>query len=198
MTSCYQLQGLLGGVVALDERLTLLSAICASPQTPLLRVLQVACYTLELSGHGVIWFGVVGVLGMVYLWTGDPLLWVYAFNLLTILIMDIVLVAPLKLIFRRSRPKLNRGTIPMSISTVDAYAFPSGHASRCVALAAFFCYMPPFYLRTHLWYMWAVVMSLSRILLGRHHISDVLAGMAAGLVVFEVVRRTVLLLPTLQ
>ena len=183
---------------ALDERFTLVSAVCAYPKTPLLRALQLACYVLELSGHGLLWFVLAGVLLPLYLWTGETILWVYSVNLFSILITDILLVAPIKLFFQRPRPKLNRGTIPLSMTSVDAYAFPSGHASRCVALAAFFCYMPPFYLRTHLWYMWAAVMSLSRILLGRHHISDVLAGMVAGLIVFDIVRRTVLLLPLAQ
>ena len=169
--------------------------MCAHPTNSLLRGLQIACYTLELSGHGVVWFVLVGLLLIMWWFTGDHTLRTYSINILYLLIIDIILVAPIKLLFHRSRPKLNRGNIPFSVSSVDVYAFPSGHASRCVALAAFFCYMPPFYLRTHLWYIWAIVMSLSRILLGRHHISDVVAGMGAGLVVFEVMRRTFLFTP---
>ena len=114
-------------------------------------------------------------------------------NMLFILILDIMVVAPIKLYFCRSRPALNQGSIPLSVSSVDNYSFPSGHASRCVALAAYFCYIPPFYLRTHLWYIWAAVVSLSRVLIGRHHISDVVAGMVAGLIVFDIIRRSGLL-----
>ena len=180
----------------LDEMLSLSLAVCAHPTTPLLRALQMICYTLELSGHGAVWFVLVGLVFVLWWCTGEQILWTYAINLLYILIVDIIMVAPVKLFFRRSRPKMNRGHIPLSVSSVDVYAFPSGHASRCVAIAAFFCYMPPFYLWTHLWYVWALIMSLSRILLGRHHIGDVVAGMAAGLVVFETTRWTFLLVPS--
>lgn len=180
-------------MVSLDEQLTLRYAVCANPTSPSLKVLKYICYLLELSGHGVIWFILVGLLLAAYLWSNEPFCYVYGMNLLYLLVIDIVFVAPIKLLFKRPRPSLNPGSIPLSVSNVDTFAFPSGHASRCVALAAFFCYMPPFYLRTHLWYIWALVMSVSRILLGRHHISDVLAGMCAGMIIFEIVRRTVLL-----
>ncbi len=120
-------------------------------------------------------------------------MWVYGIDLLIILLLDIILVAPLKLIFKRPRPPSNKGPIVLSVSSVDAYAFPSGHTSRAVAIAMFFCYMPPFNVWTHLWYIWAAVVAMSRIMLGRHHILDVLAGAVAGLFVFEIVRQTGLL-----
>lgn len=148
---------------------------------------------LELSGHGVLWFGLVPALILPYLITSDPAYLTHAANLLTLLVTDIIIVAPIKLFFKRPRPATNQGTIPMSVSSVDHYAFPSGHASRCVALAAYFCYTPPFLLRTHCWYIWALVVSLSRVLLGRHHVSDVVAGMTAGLFIFETIRQLGLL-----
>lgn len=118
----------------------------------------------------------------------------YSINMFLVLMADILIVAPVKLLFKRPRPQLNIGRIPMSVSSVDKYAFPSGHASRCVALAAYFCFMPPFNPWTHLWYIWGLLVSLSRIALGRHHVLDVGAGMVAGLVIFDVVRRSGLLL----
>lgn len=110
--------------------------------------------------------------------------------MLIVLVADVLIVAPVKLLFKRPRPLLNIGSIPMSVSSVDNYAFPSGHASRCVALAAYFCYMPPFNPWTHLWYIWGLLVSLSRVALCRHHVLDVVAGMGAGLVIFDVVRRS--------
>ena len=113
--------------------------------------------------------------------------------MLAILIVDILLVAPVKLLFKRPRPPVNKGTIPLSVSSIDQYAFPSGHATRCVAIAAYFCYMPPFYLHTHLWYIWALFVSLSRVVIGRHHVLDIAAGMMGGFFIFGLVRRLGLL-----
>ena len=163
---------------------------------PIQRGLRTLCHTLEMSGHGVPWFVICGGALAMYLATGESIFWIYALNLFFILTADIIIVAPIKLFFQRPRPRINKGNIPLSLSSVDNYAFPSGHASRCVALAAYFCYMPPFYLRTHLWYMWALTVSLSRIIIGRHHMTDVVAGILCGLVVFEIIRRTLIILPT--
>ncbi len=177
----------------LDDYLSGRVSVCAQPRTLWQHALKACCMCLELSGHGVPWFALCGLLLVLWVVTGDPLLYAYSLNLLTLLVLDIVVVAPLKLLFRRSRPASNQGPIPMSVSNVDVYSFPSGHASRCVAVAAYFCYVPPFHLRTHLWYVWAGGVSLSRVLNGRHHISDVVAGMVAGLAVFDMARRLGLL-----
>lgn len=180
-------------LLEVDEQLTLIFGSCARPVTPLQRLLKACCMCLELSGHGVPWFVLSGLLLVLYYYTGYEIYFTYSANLFFILVMDILVVAPIKLLFKRPRPLVNCGNIPLSMSSVDSYAFPSGHASRCVALAAYFCYMPPFYLRTHLWYIWALTVSLSRIVIGRHHVSDVGAGIAAGLLIFEIVRQLGLL-----
>ena len=164
-------------------------SVCARPQTQVMRWLKTVCVCLELSGHGVLWFALCGVLFILHLMTSDPHYLAHSTNMLSLLVMDIVVVAPVKLFFRRPCPPANRGSIFLSVSSVDHYAFPSGHASRCVALAVYFCYTPPFRLQTHLWYLWALLVSLSRILIGRHHVTDVVAGVAAGLFVFEIVRQ---------
>ena len=181
-------------LLSLDENLTQTVGIYAQPCTLWQRIVKAACMCLELSGHGVLWFTVTFVLLVLYAVTQEDLYLIYGANMLFLLLVDIVVVAPIKLVFKRPRPVVNMGDIPLSVSSVDVYAFPSGHASRCVALAAYFCYMPPFTLLTHLWYIWALLVSLSRVLLGRHHISDVAAGMLAGLFIFDLVRRSGLLL----
>ena len=174
---------------SIDEQVTSFLCICARPQKPWEKALEFCCKILELSGHGAIWFAMCACLVGLYALTKEDVYWNNSVNLFVLLVLDIIFVAPLKLFFKRSRPAMNVGEIPFSVSSVDNYAFPSGHASRCVALAAYFCYMPPFYLRTHLWYLWAIAMSVSRVLIGRHHFSDIVAGGVAGLVIFEIVRR---------
>lgn len=176
-------------LLLLDRGVTNTLCVCAQPQTQLTRWLKRACVCLELSGHGLLWFGLCGVLLLLHYLTSDYVYLTHTTNMFTLLITDIIIVAPIKVFFKRPRPPVNKGTIPLSVSSVDHYAFPSGHASRCVALAVYFCYMPPFRLQTHLWYIWALVVSVSRVMIGRHHVADVVAGMAAGLFIFETVRQ---------
>ena len=181
---------LLDGFLSFDHYLTRLLALCASSNgSPHQRILRYFCYVLELTGHGVPWFSLCGVLAVLYIPTGSHVLFSYLVHLLFLLLADIIVVAPIKLYFQRPRPSFNEGSIPLSISSVDRYAFPSGHTSRCVALAALFCYMSPFIrLWSGLTCLWAMSVSLSRIVIGRHHIFDVIAGAVAGLAVFELTK----------
>lgn len=90
----------------------------------------------------------------------------------------------------------------MSVAvSADHYSFPSGHASRVCFVAAFI-YLSASTLRDALeqfesidfdfvesnfieyfvsvvW-LWALVTSVSRVLLGRHYVSDVFAGACLG------------------
>ena len=181
---------LLEGLLSFDAYLTRLLALCArSGGSPLQRLLRVSCRLLELSGHGVPWFTACGVMAIIYIPTRSPILWYYLIHLFTLLVADILVVAPIKLYFQRPRPSFNEGTIPLSISSVDRYAFPSGHTSRCVALAALFCYMSSsLRLWSGLFCVWAMSVSLSRVVIGRHHLFDVVAGAMAGLLVFELTK----------
>ena len=176
-------------MLTIDGCLVQCLGVCATPTTHWQLVLHYLCGLLELSGHGVPWFLLCALLLLLHLLTGWQPLLLHGVNMLTLLVMDVVLVAPIKLAIRRPRPPQNKGTIPLSVSSVDKFSFPSGHTSRCVVLALYFCLMPPFNPHTHLWYVWAAAVSLSRILSGRHYITDVLAGVLAGGLVFELVRR---------
>lgn len=184
--------GLLSQLLLVDEQITWSIGYFAHPKTRPQHIIKRCCQVLEISGHGVPWFVICGLLLVMYFVTANRTFYDYGLNMLVLLIVDIVLVAPLKLLFKRPRPSMNSGHIPMSVSSVDCYAFPSGHTSRCIALAAYFCYMPPFNPWTHLWYIWALLVSFSRVALGRHHVSDVGAGVVAGLGIFDIVRRLVL------
>ena len=67
----------------------------------------------------------------------------------------------------------------------DKFSFPSGHATRAVALALFFGidHPPPVVgsvVALPLLTGWALAVCLSRVLLGRHHALDVGGGIAIG------------------
>ena len=187
----------LESLLLLDSEVTRWLSICSQPTTKLQQRLRSICLCLELSGHGVLWFIICGALFLLYLMTSDLSYFTHAINMFIILIADIVAVAPIKLYVKRPRPHFNTGTIILSVSSVDRYAFPSGHASRCVAIATYIWYLPSSRLHPMIWMAWtiscctwALLVSLSRVLSGRHHVLDVIVGMVAGLIVLQSLRIT--------
>lgn len=94
--------------------------------------------------------------------------------------MDILLIAILKAVTRRRRPAKNDD--PFAIGP-DKYSFPSGHASRTAFITYFFINLWPV---SFIFYppllAWTVSVSLSRLLMRRHHILDIVAGVVLGLV----------------
>lgn len=96
------------------------------------------------------------------------------------LILDIVVIAITKAFVRRRRP------VPMNkLMEVgpDKYSFPSGHASRAVLIAFILMVINPVSIFAYPpLCAWVVAVSVSRVLLERHYILDVLAGLIIGLV----------------
>ena len=102
-------------------------------------------------------------------------------NVLIGLIIDIVIVAVTKAFTRRRRPAYNVDDQHATFKSVDKFSFPSGHATRAVMVVVLFIFLAP--LPVFLWFpvvLWSVAVSVSRVLLGRHHILDVIAGVAIG------------------
>jgi len=103
-----------------------------------------------------------------------------------VLVFDVLVIGPTKAVVRRQRPAENVDDM-MTVS-VDKYSFPSGHASRAFMIATFL--LTQFHMSV-LWtctlLLWAVSVAFSRILLGRHHVSDVIAGSVLGCVEYSVV-----------
>ena len=101
------------------------------------------------------------------------------FVLCAVLVFDVVVISLTKAIVRRQRPAEN--TQDMMTISVDKYSFPSGHASRAFMLATFL--VVQFHIivtwKCIIW-LWAVSVAVSRILLGRHHVTDVVAGTVLG------------------
>ncbi|XP_054452715.1 polyisoprenoid diphosphate/phosphate phosphohydrolase PLPP6-like [Anoplopoma fimbria] len=99
----------------------------------------------------------------------------------------------LKLVFktlvRRRRPAQNRSDI-LSTFFVERYSFPSGHATRAAMCARFLLdQLVDTESMQVLVVGWAALVSLSRLLLARHYVTDVGFGLAMGYCQYTMVER---------
>ena len=87
------------------------------------------------------------------------------------------LVMSLKFIIRRRRPEGNWGNI---YRNTDPHSFPSGHAARAFLIAVIATGLGPIDAALILW-IWAPLVSVARVAMGVHYVSDVAAGMIVGI-----------------
>lgn len=140
------------------------------------KIARTVSLLLEYSGHGIPWIG--GTLFMIYI-KRDMRTRQFFCNLLLGLLFDLIVVGLLKVIVRRQRPLYNMDDMFATVS-FDRYSFPSGHSTRAAMVALLFSlyWTNTFYVI--LGFIWASLVALSRVVLGRHHVSDVLLGVVIG------------------
>ncbi|KAG8382407.1 hypothetical protein BUALT_Bualt05G0074100 [Buddleja alternifolia] len=161
--------------------------------------------SLELSGDGRLFFPIV--LSALLATTPITTTTLVLINLLIGSLLDLLLIGCMKQLIQRPRPVYNKN---MFLSfAVDHWSFPSGHSSR-VSFIATFCFFYSnqitqvllinlFNVDAHsviVQYfvvvvgLWAAITSISRVLLGRHFLLDIVAGaclgVLEGLLVFRV------------
>ncbi|MCJ7435311.1 MAG: phosphatase PAP2 family protein [Anaerolineales bacterium] len=88
-------------------------------------------------------------------------------------------VMAIKFSVRRKRPEGEWGGI---YRNTDPHSFPSGHAARTFLIAIVASAFVPAWLVIVLW-VWAPLVSLARVAMGVHYVSDVLAGAVVGMIV---------------
>lgn len=88
------------------------------------------------------------------------------------------LVMSLKFIIRRRRPEGDWGSI---YRNTDPHSFPSGHAARALMIAMVASGLGPSWIAWILW-IWAPLVSLARVAMGVHYVSDIVAGLIVGLI----------------
>ncbi|XP_047446111.1 polyisoprenoid diphosphate/phosphate phosphohydrolase PLPP6-like [Mugil cephalus] len=172
-------------LLAIDLWLSKRLGVCACEKSawggirPLVRL-------VELSGHVVPW-----LIGTVYTFLRGESVeeQEVMLNLGLALILDVLLVRTVKTVVRRRRPSQNRSDI-LSAFFMERYSFPSGHASRAAMCARFFLaqLVDTASLRV-LVVGWAFLVSLSRLLLARHYVTDVGVGLAMGYCQYSLVEK---------
>ncbi|MBP6470872.1 MAG: phosphatase PAP2 family protein [Chloroflexi bacterium] len=121
-----------------------------------------------LARSGDSWLWALIIIWLVWRW--QPVGWV----LLWVVVVTAVIVAISKGIFQRRRP-----SGPGRALSTDKYSFPSGHAARAAAVALTLSFALPIW--TPVWLVWATAVSLARVALSRHYLSDICAGWLVGL-----------------
>ncbi|MFD2176427.1 phosphatase PAP2 family protein [Veronia pacifica] len=81
----------------------------------------------------------------------------------------------LKRSFRRARPS----DLPSFITPSDLYSMPSGHTAAAFLMASLLSHFYPEW--EPVYWCWAAMIGISRVLLGVHFATDILAGMVLGL-----------------
>ncbi|XP_050462487.1 polyisoprenoid diphosphate/phosphate phosphohydrolase PLPP6-like [Cataglyphis hispanica] len=170
-----QIPMLLRKVLAVDAYLTDVFVKFIEKLLPF-KQLKVHYQLLEVSCHGIPWLGT----SLALIWIlNSKSLYQMQVNLLIGLLFDTILVAVIKAITRRRRPISNDDLFAIG---PDKYSFPSGHSSRAAFIVYFFFYIwsiplicvPPLL-------AWSFSVCMSRLLMRRHHILDVLVGVFLGI-----------------
>lgn len=123
------------------------------------------------------WFWGAGLMILWFLSEPDWKEW--AMTQLLLIIALAILVLVIKFSIRRKRPEGEWGAI---YRNTDPHSFPSGHAARAFLIAVIALLLGPVWVAVLLC-VWAPLVTLSRVLMGVHYLSDVLAGAVLGSVI---------------
>jgi undecaprenyl-diphosphatase len=134
------------------------------------RIFQVA----SRLGDGIVWYVLLAVLPLLY---GTQALRPAIVMALTGAV-GVALYSFLKRIFVRERPFITHAAIDPAAAPLDRYSFPSGHTLHAVS----FTWQASAHFPELMWVLLplAALIAASRVVLGLHYPSDVLAGAALG------------------
>ena len=130
-----------------------------------------------LAHSGDSWFWGAG---LVAVWIiGDTAQKEWALRLFVGIFVTALIVIALKFLVRRRRPE---GTFGSLYRRTDPHSFPSGHAARAMMLAVLVVGWGPAWL-VPVMLIWAPLVTLSRVAMDLHYLSDALAGAVLGIAV---------------
>lgn len=105
----------------------------------------------------------------------------FAYTALMAYALELPLYLLLKNSVKRPRPCDLLNNLTAHVTPSDKFSLPSGHTAAACLMASMVAYFYPSF--AWLGCSWAILIGLSRILLGVHYPSDVLAGAALGITI---------------
>ena len=139
-----------------------------------LRSLRFVFQLASRLGDGVVWYVLVGLLPLLY---GRAAMRP-AISMAITGIVGLLIYKSLKHALLRERPFIRHPGITLAMPPLDRYSFPSGHTLHAVA----FTWQAVAWFPATAWVLipLASLIAASRVVLGLHYPSDVLAGAAIG------------------
>jgi undecaprenyl-diphosphatase len=130
-------------------------------------------------GDGVVWYVLILTLPLLY---GAAAVRPALVMALTGAV-GVVLYGLLKRLFVRERPYIAHAGIDPAAAPLDRYSFPSGHTLHAVS----FAWQASVHFPDLAWVLWPLtgLIAASRVVLGLHYPSDVIAGAALGAALAE-------------
>jgi len=133
---------------------------------------------ISFFGRETIWFILMAY--YLFIWY-DPYL--LAHICITFLI-GVILIAPIKKLFERSRPFETLENLKILERKPTSRSFPSWHVYNITAQGLLFGYLLNSLIFTVLFLSFSIIVAFSRIQLGVHYPSDVIAGFFIGIIGF--------------
>ncbi|MEL3921385.1 MULTISPECIES: phosphatase PAP2 family protein [Aeromonas] len=112
-----------------------------------------------------------GVLGALLWWQGER-------ELVGQVLLAFALELPLYLLLKNSLKRQRPVGLPVFITPSDRYSLPSGHTAAAFLMATLLATAFPLW--APLLFSWAALVGASRLLLGVHYLSDLVAGALLG------------------
>jgi undecaprenyl-diphosphatase len=139
----------------------------------LLKVFQIA----SRLGDGVLWYALIAVLALFFGSEGRMV----ALQCALAGVSGLAIYRLIKNVLVRERPYMTHEAIVCAGKPLDRFSFPSGHTLHAVSFTLIVCSSLP--MLALLLLPAAVLIALSRVVLGLHYPTDVLAGALLGAVV---------------
>ena len=138
------------------------------------RLIRSLFVTVSRLGDGVFWYLLILALPLCY---GAAALRA-SLHMTAVGLVALTLYRYLKSHLARQRPYLQHGGITLATAPLDLYSFPSGHTLHAVSFTLVaLSYYPEL---APLLVPFAVLVAMSRVILGLHYPSDVMAGALLG------------------